>query len=267
MSLTPDYQKAFEQWAAQRELTHPRPVAPSRWEGWLTLRTSSAILVAISAAMLGGFRTASSVASLSMLGEFGWVEGLAAFVAVELSIALYTAEAERERRNSSRFSEWLTNNLGLGSVTLGIIVAFIISSVANTDVAFSGIGLPLWEDIRGMAVGLALGLGVPVLVYVAGRILGRAAIAVGKDRDKAQRNYKKEEAAWIEARRRSWAGSKGRILRGDDATPLSEPRRTKRRKKEKKKYPCTQCDQVFDTTTEYAAHVRWDHPKEEADGI
>ena len=249
-----NYTKAFEKWAGEWELTHSRPTERQIWQFMISGRTILALVVAVSAAVLAGMRTGAAAASISTLNQFGFgvLEGILAVCAVEIGIVIYTVELERSSTKKSKSGPWMI---------AGLVVALLVSAVLNWDTTVMGVGGGLaenWGLVRDVLIGISLGLGMPALTVIAGKIVGGALVAAEKEHAKASKTFQDKYQEWLKQRLRAWDRAKRSILPHD----ASQAAPSGRKKVVKKRYPCEQCGRVFDSPGAFAAHVRWQHPKE-----
>lgn len=217
-------QRVIEAQAAFRQIyeqTNPAPLPPSGrakrdWLGRMTL-----VLVMLGAVVVSGSHTVT----VFSIGKTGFVGG-AAFVMLELGLLIFSFQHTRETYRS-RDDVRVVGFLNTGArVTFGVLVVGNVFDVLQVNGFASG---AIWTVIS-FAVSLSVALSAPVVAYIVGHTLAMLIVQDNALDLRAQTDYEKARAAWVEEFMRVWNANKTRwgasvsVVTDTERLPASESR-------------------------------------------
>lgn len=205
------YEFVLKEYRTEWELTNPMPES-GRIHGMDFLQFYLFMPVAMIGPFVSAFRTAALLRDNSAFqtNVAAWVETIIGTVFFELAAIVY--QFIRLRRLWQRSGKKDLPEVGMGWIIVGLIAtvgAVTTSNVVEVMVAAllkAGVDVP--AVLPALAIGLFVGLGVPLTTVVAGETIGRFLLewqaAVTGIRD----DYEAALAEWDARFNRSWSGQK-----------------------------------------------------------
>lgn len=198
-------QQAYSNFSIVYETAHPKPtmreISGLGWQFWLAITWFSAAAIAVA------IRTASEFHRIELLAKIN--ETLAFVSAFLILIAIEGGMGVASAMRASKKREYSEQSLNIGIwLTLGIsIIVGLTSSIANLPEAYSIIA----DYIRILET-IAIGVGLSVVVYISGEIVGVMIAVALSDRDAAVRELRKEVEDWQDKLNSSWSVSDDRVI-------------------------------------------------------
>lgn len=223
----------MEVWEAFRrkyELQFPTPERPvARLMQTIGWQFTLILLQAVGAIVLASLRTAEMF-FLASAGSSPWLkygEALAAILTVEVGIVVFAAiRAEQVNSRQSDDAQITAVEVSRSRLFLGEGLGLLISIVAGLGVSFRGfqVDVPFFEWV----LSIAIGAGASIIAAVSGDILGAMLARFGNIREKMNRQYAADLAAWRDNLTVLWEKSPEREIARSGITKMRNSMRADR---------------------------------------
>jgi hypothetical protein len=207
--FTPE-EEAFLIFRRKYALQTPPPVKPSP----ISLRTVGFqfwlyLVVSIASVLLAAMRTTEAFYNVAFASSanpmFSYGEASLAVFAIEGGLVVYAA-AQAIRKNKTDIS----GGIALVGIVLMIGISMIAGLVQSTSI-ITNID-PRFQSILQYSLAITLGLGVSIIAYISGEILGGQVALVTLNFGELLKKYDDEVSAYNHAVLASWRSSRDRRL-------------------------------------------------------